>query len=196
MKLPTLLVAGLLCGAPVVASAQIRVGVGINLGVPVREAPPAPRQEFIGAAPGPGYAWIGGHWAWRNGWVWMRGHWDRRAGYVWSPGHWDRRDGGYIWIEGQWVAPAPVVYASPPPPAYGGEVVVQSPPPAAIVENYGPAPGPDYFYIGGRWAWQGRWVWLHGHWDRHPHYHQGAAWVGGHWENRHGGYVWMEGHWR
>ena len=99
MKFQNLLIAGLLCGVPLVSSAQFNVGVGINLGVPVREAPPPPREEVIVAAPGPGYAWIGGHWAWHHGWVWVRGHWDRRAGYSWAPGHWDRRgDGSYVWI--------------------------------------------------------------------------------------------------
>jgi len=195
MKLNSLVIAGLLCGAPLIGSAQINVGVGVNFGAPVREAPPPPRGEVIQVAPGPGYVWISGHWIWRHGWVWAPGHWDRHLGYTWSPGHWDRRPEGYVWIEGQWVPAAPVGYA-PPPAGYPGEVVIQAAPPPVIAETYGPAPGPDFFWIGGRWDWQGRWVWTRGRWARHPHWHPGGGWVAGHWDNRHGGYVWVEGRWR
>jgi hypothetical protein len=35
---------------------------------------PSPRVEVIPVAPGPGYNWVRGHWAWRGGWVWIPGH--------------------------------------------------------------------------------------------------------------------------
>jgi hypothetical protein len=74
MKLTPLFIAGLICGAPLIGSAQINVGVGFNVGAPVREAPPPPRAEVMQVAPGPGYVWISGHWAWRHGWYWAPGH--------------------------------------------------------------------------------------------------------------------------
>lgn len=67
-------------------------------------------------------------------------------------------------------------------------------PPAVVVETASPAPGPDFVWVGGRWDWQGRWVWVHGYWARRPH--PGARWVGGAWVVRGGGWVWVDGHWR
>lgn len=41
----------------------------------VRQAP-APIQEVIPPPPASGYAWVQGHWAWRDhGWRWQSGHW-------------------------------------------------------------------------------------------------------------------------
>ena len=175
------LLAALVCGAPLLASAQVGIGIGINLGGVVREGPPPPLVESYGPAPaGPGWFWIGGHWA--------------------------RHHGRWIWIGGRWVAPAAppqVVYAPPPPqvvyapPPPTGEIVVQAAPPAPIAEDYGVAPGPDFFWIGGHWGWAGgRWAWNRGYWGRHPHWHPGGGWEAGHWDRRGGGYVWREGHWR
>ena len=46
---------------------------------PVVTAPPPPVApvEVVPVAPGPGYVWVAGHWAWR------------RHGYIWVPGHWE-----------------------------------------------------------------------------------------------------------
>jgi len=53
-------------------------------------APPAPLQEMIIAAPGPGYAWVPGFWHWQNGWVWLPGHWAMppRPGLNWYGPNW------------------------------------------------------------------------------------------------------------
>ena len=76
------------------------------------------------------------------------------------------------------------------------EVIIVGQPPEPRVEVIGQAPGPDYFWIGGRWNYSGsRWVWLNGHFDRHPHFHPGGGWEAGHWEHRGGNSVWHEGHW-
>jgi hypothetical protein len=76
-------------------------------------------------------------------------------------------------------------------------VVVVGQPPAPRVEVVTTAPGPDYFWIAGRWNWDGgRWVWLNGHYERHPHFHPGGGWEQGHWEHRGGNSVWVEGRWR
>jgi hypothetical protein len=89
------------------------------------------------------------------------------------------------------------VGVSSPPPAYVEErdVYAPEPPPPPIVEEYGPAPGPDYLWIGGGWYWSdGHYHWRHGNWDRRPH--RGAEWEESRWE--HGGRGWErhEGHWR
>lgn len=60
---------------------------GVSIGVDIGAPPPAP-VEVIPPAP-PGYVWNPGYWAW-NGFR-------------------------YVWVQGHWVAAAPV-YA---PPAYG-----------------------------------------------------------------------------
>jgi hypothetical protein len=75
-------------------------------------------------------------------------------------------------------------------------VVAPEAPPAPMMETIPIAPGPDYFWIGGHWHWNHGWVWLAGHYDRHPHFHEGAGWEAGHWDHHGGNYVWVEGHWR
>src|SRR5208283_4213754 len=45
--------------------------------VVVTELPPAPVAEYVGAAPGPGFIWIGGYYHWSGvRWVWFRGHYE------------------------------------------------------------------------------------------------------------------------
>ncbi|HEY3756947.1 MAG TPA: YXWGXW repeat-containing protein [Opitutaceae bacterium] len=195
MKLNHLLSFALLAGLPMAASAQIGFGVNVR----ITAAPPPMRAEIIPAAPGPGYVWVRGHWAWRHGWVWMPGSYQYRPGYNWVPGHWDSRGGEYVWVEGHWAGavavqapPRAVVEAHPPVPQ--GEVVVNAPPPLQT-EIVTVSPGPEYVWIGGHWGWSRRhWVWVGGYWA-HRH-HPGAVWIGGHWDRRPGGYVWVEGRWR
>jgi hypothetical protein len=193
MKLNNLVLAGLLCGAPVLASAQVNFGIGVNVTAPIGQPPPPPMVENYGPPPGPEFVWVGGHWAWHHHrWNWEAGHWARHPGFMWAPGHWNQVNGGWVWVEGGWVPAGGVAYAPAP-----GEVIIQQAPPPPIVETYGPAPGPDFFWIGGRWAWNGgRWGWVGGHWDRHPHWHPGAGWIAGHWNHGPRGYVWVEGRWR
>jgi WXXGXW repeat (2 copies) len=70
----------------------------------VAVAPPAPRVEVVGVAPGPGYFWVGGHWGWYGGrHVWRDGYWEqRRPGYRWEPQRWDRDNDGYRDKPGRW----------------------------------------------------------------------------------------------
>ena len=86
-------------GGCVVAPAPYYGGAAVTL------APPAPRVEYYGAAPYPGYFWIGGYWNWGGGrYVWVPGRWARppypRA--RWAPGHWGHDRHGYYWIDGRW----------------------------------------------------------------------------------------------
>jgi hypothetical protein len=95
--------------------------------------------------------------------------------------------------------PAPV----PPPTAViatpQAEVAPEVPPPGEVppapqVDVVTVAPGPEYVWVGGAWAWHGRWVWAPGRWSMRPHPH--AVWYGGHWERRGRRSVWVGGYWR
>ncbi len=71
----------------------------------VTEAPPAPRQEAVGTAPGADYVWMKGYWIYRDmRWVWIPGHWEvrPRVGAAWVAGHWDRTANGWSWTPGHW----------------------------------------------------------------------------------------------
>ncbi len=70
----------------------------------------------------------------------------------------------------------------------------EPPAPQAEVIVYEKRPAPHYVWIGGHWAWHGKWVWVGGHWHAgRPHH----VWVPGHWArvgpHRH---RWVPGHWR
>ncbi|MGD0744249.1 MAG: hypothetical protein ABSA45_03750 [Verrucomicrobiota bacterium] len=82
-----------------------------------------------------------------------------------------------------------VVY---PRASVGAEVDVVGEPPAPIVEEVYPAPGVGFVWIGGAWAWHGRWVWERGRWARPPH--PGAVWVPHRYDN--GRHVYIRGGWR
>jgi len=75
-----------------------------------------------------------------------------------------------------------------------GTVVVSEPPPPAPAETIVAAPSPDYVWMDGEWIWNGRWVWVGGHWGYAPYPH--AVWIRGYWV--HGPYGWRRepGHWR
>jgi hypothetical protein len=76
----------------------------------------------------------------------------------------------------------------------GTEVTVTEAPPTPIFETVTVSPGPNFVWIGGVWAWQGRWVWEAGHWVRPPR--PGAVWVAHRYENRNGVHVFIRGGWR
>ncbi len=90
------------------------------------------------------------------------------------------------------VEPAPVVVA--PAPAPQAEVVVTEAPPPPQVEVVTVSPGPEFLWIGGVWAWHGRWVWEPGHWARPPRH--GAHWYAPHYVYRNGAHIWVQGGWR
>ena len=60
-----------------------------------------------------------------------------------------------------------------------GTTVVSEAPPPAPADTVVAAPGSDYVWIGGEWIWNGRWVWVAGHWGYAPYPH--AIWVRGYW---------------
>ena len=83
---------------------------------------------------------------------------------------------------------------APAPVAVQSEIDVSSAPPAPIVEEVAVSPGPGFVWIGGDWAWNGRWVWERGRWDHRPR--AGVVWVPHRYEYRNGRHVWARGHWR
>jgi hypothetical protein len=70
----------------------------------VGSEPPPPQNEIIVAAPGPGFFWIAGYWAWLGGrHVWIRGRWENhRPGYRWVPHSWHRHGRGWRAAPGRW----------------------------------------------------------------------------------------------
>jgi hypothetical protein len=71
----------------------------------VRVGPPAPIIETRIAAPGPGYVWLPGFYAWNGAaYAWRPGRWERpiRPRAVWVPGRWVRERRGWYFVEGHW----------------------------------------------------------------------------------------------
>ena len=68
--------------------------------------PPPERVEVVGTAPGAGFIWIRGRYAWQGGdYVWVPGRWERppQNDYRrWAPGRWVRARNGWYWQEGHW----------------------------------------------------------------------------------------------
>lgn len=72
--------------------------------------------------------------------------------------------------------------------------VVAQPPPPPPVETVVVAPAPGYVWVGGEWAWRGRWVWINGGWIYPPY--PSAIWIGGSWSHGSRGWRHHPGHWR
>src|ERR1700722_19924710 len=114
----SVVIAGLLVGVAFTgARAQAVVIVG-------ERAMPAPIVEVVPVAPGPGYNWAPGHWAWRGGnWFWVKGHHIRGVVvampvdivevvparpspvHVWIKGHHAFEGGRWVWHRGIWFRP-------------------------------------------------------------------------------------------
>jgi len=106
-------------------AAALLVGLGAGMAsaqtVVVEKAMPAPIVEVVPAAPGPGYNWVPGHWAWRGGgWFWVKGHHIHGVvaampepivevvparpspAHVWIKGHHVFEGGRWVWHPGIW----------------------------------------------------------------------------------------------
>jgi hypothetical protein len=89
--------------------------------VTIVQAPP-PQSETPTPQPGPGYSWVAGHYEFRNG--------------------------GWLWVPGQWIAgtvrPMPSPISEPQPAAPNGE---------------------STRWVPGHWSFNGTdWVWVRGRW--------------------------------
>ena len=94
---------------PVFAASLFAVGCVVYPARPVAEVdvvgdPPVPIVEDVTPAPGIGFVWIGGAWAWHDRWVWESGHWDRppHPGAVWVPHRYIVHNGRHVFIRGGW----------------------------------------------------------------------------------------------
>jgi hypothetical protein len=84
-------------GAAPAAQAGVFVSVGIA-------PPPIPVYDQP-LAPGYGYIWTPGYWAWGpDGYYWVDGAWvyPPYEDALWTPGYWDFAVGGYFWHPGYW----------------------------------------------------------------------------------------------
>ena len=83
--------------APPAAQARVFVSVGI--------APPLIPAYEQPIAPGYGYIWTPGYWAYGpDGYYWVDGAWvyPPYDGALWTPGYWGWADDGYCWNPGYW----------------------------------------------------------------------------------------------
>lgn len=86
-----------LLAVPAPSSAQIAVGISVNVAppvLPVYTQPPCPVE---------GYLWTPGYWGWRTeGYYWVPGVWvaPPRVGVLWTPGYWGFVGGAYAWHAG------------------------------------------------------------------------------------------------
>lgn len=93
------LFAALFAAIPAIASPQVFIGIGINIG-----PPPIPvyTQPY---APAPNYIWQPGYWQWGpGGYFWVPGTWVAApaVGLLWTPGYWGWNNGAYFWNAGYW----------------------------------------------------------------------------------------------
>lgn len=90
---------------PVLAISSLTACAGGRGYYYVRTAPPPPLVERYGPAPGPGFVWVQGYYAYNGGrYGWVPGRWTRppRPGRRWEAGRWESYRGGYRWHEGRW----------------------------------------------------------------------------------------------
>ena len=71
----------------------------------VQQAPPEIPDYQQPEAPGDGYVWTPGYWAWTaDGYQWIQGAWVQPpyVGALWTPGYWGFGFGSYAWYPGYW----------------------------------------------------------------------------------------------
>jgi hypothetical protein len=84
--------------------------------------------------------------------------------------------------------------ASNPRPRVGVEYVMREPP-RERVEVVSEAPGREYVWVKGHWAWRRNdYEWVPGRWVLPERGYR--AWEPGHWDHDRGGWFYVEGHWR
>lgn len=192
--LRTVFVAAVLAAPSLFASAQEFVVPGVRVMV----GPPAPRMEVQPLAPGPGYVWIAGHWAWRGGGhVWLGGHWalPPGPGYVWAPARWINEGGAFRFFEGHWrlAVPPPQTEVYQPAPM-AAPLYASTPPPEPLVEVRPAMPFAGAVWIPGYWRWFGsNYVWVGG---RYSAPRMGYAWEPHRWVNEGGRWRLEPGRWR
>jgi hypothetical protein len=100
-RVSTILGAAILASALMIAPSQAHARVLISVGY----APPAIPVYAQPVAPGDGYIWTPGYWAWTDqGYQWVDGAWvlPPYQDALWTPGYWGYGPGGYLWNAGYW----------------------------------------------------------------------------------------------
>ena len=93
----------LLLLAVIVLAISAALFAQVNLTITL--APPALPVYEQPVAPGDGYIWTPGYWAYGpEGYYWVPGTWVEapEVGYLWTPGYWGWSDNAYIWYGGYW----------------------------------------------------------------------------------------------
>lgn len=99
LSIRSLLFALVLLAISAASSAQISVGISIRI------APPELPVYDQPIAPGDGYIWTPGYWAYGDDdYYWVPGTWVMapEVGYLWTPGYWGVDGDDYIFHEGYW----------------------------------------------------------------------------------------------
>ncbi len=99
LSIRSLLFALVLLAISAASSAQIGVGISIRI------APPELPVYDQPIAPGDGYIWTPGYWAYGDDdYYWVPGTWVMapEVGYLWTPGYWGGDGDNYIFHEGYW----------------------------------------------------------------------------------------------
>jgi hypothetical protein len=83
------------------AASSAQVGISVS----IRIAPPDLPVYDQPIAPGDGYIWTPGYWAYGDGdYYWVPGTWVMapEVGYLWTPGYWGDDNDDYVFHEGYW----------------------------------------------------------------------------------------------
>ena len=99
LSIRALLFALVLLAISAASSAQIGISVSIRI------APPELPVYDQPIAPGDGYIWTPGYWAYGDGdYYWVPGTWVMapEIGYLWTPGYWGGDNDDYVFHEGYW----------------------------------------------------------------------------------------------
>ncbi len=94
-----MLFSAVILGIPIVANAQVAIGVSVRVGPPVLPVYAQP------VCPGPGYIWTPGYWAYGDDdYYWVPGTWVMapEPGLLWTPGYWGFSEGVYVFHRGYW----------------------------------------------------------------------------------------------
>jgi WXXGXW repeat (2 copies) len=100
-RLTTILSAAILASALFMTPSKAHARVFVSVGI----APPAIPVYAQPIAPGEGYIWTPGYWAWTDeGYQWVDGAWvlPPYEGALWTPGYWGYDPAGYSWNAGYW----------------------------------------------------------------------------------------------
>jgi WXXGXW repeat (2 copies) len=96
MLIRSLLITGGLLFLSTASFAQVDASITV--------APPELPTYEQPMAPGDGYIWTPGYWAWDGDYYWVPGTWVMapEPGYLWTPGYWGWGGNGYMFNAGYW----------------------------------------------------------------------------------------------